>query len=161
MAYSEQTKAKALIALELNEGNVNKTAIQLNIPEATLRSWSAKTYEPDSDLDKAVNSLVEQKREDFIGNLKVLRESTMIQFEQTIPDLKAKEAASALIELTKLIELLEGNATQRVEAVYNGESVGEAIERYRQEFESRISSAEILEVESSRIGDSPQEPTTT
>ena len=83
----------------------------------------------------------------------------MMQFEQIIPDLKAKEAATALVDLTKLIELLEGNATQRVEAVWNGESVGETIERYKQEFESRISRASVLEVESSRIGDSAEEST--
>lgn len=159
MAYSEHTRAKALIALELNEGNVLKTANQLGLPEATLRNWVAKTYEPETDLSDSVNAIVEQKRDDFIANLKVLRNSTMVQFEESIPDLKAKEAASALIELTKLIELLEGNATQRVEAVYNGESVGDAIERYREEFESRINRAQVLEVESSRVGDSESEST--
>lgn len=48
---------------------------------------------------------------------------------------------------------------QEITAI-NGESVGEAIERYRQEFESRFNSAQILEVESSRIGDGEEEPTT-
>jgi transposase-like protein len=165
MAYSEQTRADALLAIELNNGNVLQTATQLGIGEATLHRWvadaeSSKTEGNVSDVVEVSTTLLETKREDFIANLKVLRNATMVQFEQIIPDLKAKEAATALVDLTKLIELLEGNATQRVEAVWNGESVGETIERYKQEFESRISRTQVLEVESSRIGDSESEPTT-
>jgi transposase-like protein len=165
MAYSEQTRAEALLAVEINNGNVLQTANQLGLAESTLRKWveeaaSAKTCENVSDVVETSTTLVEQKREDFIANLKVLRNATMAQFEQIIPDLKAKEAATALVDLTKLIELLEGNATQRVEAVWNGESVGETIERYKQEFESRISRTQVLEVESSRVGHSESEPTT-
>jgi len=165
MAYSEQTRAEALLAVEINNGNVLQTATQLGLAESTLRKWveeaaSAKTCENVSDVVEVSTNLVEQKREDFIGKLKVLRDATMFQFEQIIPELKAKEAAVALVDLTKLIELLEGNATQRVEAVWNGETIGEAIERYKQDFESRISRASLLEVESSRIGDSAEESTT-
>lgn len=165
MAYSEQTRAEALLALEINNGNILQTANQLGIGQATLHRWIdeaelSKSGETVSDMVEVSTTLVEDKREDFIANLKVLRNATMAQFEQIIPDLKAKEAATALVDLTKLIELLEGNATQRVEAVYNGESVGDAIERYREEFESRIGRAQVLEVESSRLGDSESEPTT-
>jgi len=165
MAYSEQTRAEALLAVEINNGNVLQTATQLHIPEATLRRWVeesefAKSGETVSDVVETSTTLVETKREDFIAKLKVLRNATMVQFEQIIPDLKAKEAAVALVDLTKLIELLEGNATQRVEAVWNGETIGEAIERYKQDFESRINRASLLEVESSRIGDSAEESTT-
>ena len=164
MAYSEQTRADALLAIELNGGNVLQTSQQIGISEPTLRRWVeesefVKTNETVSDVVETSTILLEQKREDFIANLKVLRNATMVQFEQIIPDLKAKEAATALVDLTKLIELLEGNATQRVEAVWNGESVGETIERYKQEFESRISRTQVLEVESSRIGNSESEPT--
>jgi transposase-like protein len=166
MAYSEQTRAEALLAVELNNGNVLQTATQLGIPESTLRGWvedaaSAKTRENVSDMVEVSTTLIANTREDLIGKLKVLRDSTLIQYEETLPDLKGREAVTALIDLTKLIELLEGNATQRVEAVWNGESVGEAIERYKQEFESRISSAPVLEVESSRTGNSESEPVTT
>jgi transposase-like protein len=165
MAYSEQTRAEALLALELNNGNILQTATQLGIGEATLHRWVAdaevsKTEGTVSDVVEVSTNLLETKREDFIANLKVLRNATMVQFESIIPDLKAKEAATALVDLTKLIELLEGNATQRVEAVYNGESVGDTIERYKQEFESRISRTQVLEVESTRIGDSESESTT-
>ena len=158
MAYSEKDKAEALLALEVNGGNVNKTATELGIPEPTLRSWVAKTYEPEpTSLTEAVKERVVTEREALIDRLKVLRNSTAQQFEDTIADLKPRESAAALIDLTKLIELLEGNATQRVESVWNGETVGEAIERYKQEFESRLSSPAILEVASTRQGDSESE----
>lgn len=161
MAYSEKDRAEALLALELNEGNVNKTATELGIPEATLRHWVAKSNESEaSSLVEATNEIVRTERENLIDKLKILRNSTAEQFENSIPDLKGRDAVNALIDLTKLIELLEGNATQRVE-VGNGESVNEAIERIRQEFESRISRTQVLEVASQRIGDSESEPTTT
>jgi len=38
--YSESFKAQALIALDLNDGNVALTARQLNMPRDTLASWS-------------------------------------------------------------------------------------------------------------------------
>ena len=162
MAYSEKDRAEALVALEVNGGNVLQTANQLGIPEATLRNWVAKTYESEAtSLTEAVNERVVTERESLINRLKILRNATADQFENTIVDLKARESATALIDLTKLIELLEGNATQRVESVWNGETVGEAIERYKQEFESRLSSPAILEVASTRQGDSKSEPTTT
>lgn len=162
MAYSEKDRAEALVALEVNGGNVLQTANQLGIPEATLRNWVAKTYDPTAtSLTEAVNERVVTERESLINRLKILRNATADQFENTIVDLKARESASALIDLTKLIELLEGNATQRVESVWNGETVGEAIERYKQEFESRLSSPAVLEVASTREGASESEPTTT
>ena len=159
MAYSEKDRAEALVALEVNQGNVLQTATQLGIPEATLRNWVAKTYEPEpSSLTEAVNERVVTEREALIERLKILRNATADQFENTIADMKAKESAVALIDLTKLIELLEGNATQRVESVWNGETVGEAIERYKQEFESRLSSPTVLAVASTREGDGESEP---
>lgn len=161
MAYSEKDRAEALVALEANGGNVLQTATQLGIPEATLRNWVAKSYEPEAtSLTEAVNERVVTEREALIDRLKVLRNSTAQQFEDTIADLKPRESAAALIDLTKLIELLEGNATQRVESVWNGETVGEAIERYKQEFESRLGSPAILEVASTREGASESESTT-
>lgn len=161
MAYSEKDKAEALLALEVNGGNVLQTATQLNIPETTLRHWVAKSGEPEATSHtEAVNERVVTEREALIDRLKILRNSTAQQFEDTIADLKPRESAAALIDLTKLIELLEGNATQRVESVWNGETVGEAIERYKQEFESRLSSPAVLEVASTREGASESEPTT-
>lgn len=158
MAYSEKDRAEALVALEVNGGNVLQTATQLGIAESTLRDWVAKSCEPEaSSLVEAVNERVVTEREALIERLKVIRNSTADQFENTLADLKPREAATALIDLTKLIELLEGNATQRVESVWNGETVGEAIERYKQEFESRLSSPAVLEVASTRQGDSESE----
>jgi len=41
--HSEEFKAEALIKLELNEGNVSRTARELNISRHTLYSWSKGT----------------------------------------------------------------------------------------------------------------------
>lgn len=38
--YSDSFKAQALISLQLNEGNIRKTASQLDIPWQTLNEWA-------------------------------------------------------------------------------------------------------------------------
>lgn len=67
---------------------------------------------------------------------------------------KLMERRAKLLGLDSAIKI-----EQEITAI-NGESVGEAIERYKQDLESRISRASVLEVESSRIGDGAEEPTT-
>lgn len=96
MAYSEQTRAEALLAVEINNGNVLQTANQLNMAESTLRKWVeeaelAKTCETVSDVVETSTTLLEEKREDFIANLKLLRNATMVQFEQIIQTSKQKK----------------------------------------------------------------------
>lgn len=162
MAYSEKDRVEALLALELNEGNVLKTSTQLGIGEATLRAWVAENREKSSAISQKTADILPLERDELITKLKIIRDSTATQLQATVADLKPRESAAALIDLTKLIELLEGNATQRVESIWNGETVGEAIERYKQEFESRLGSPAVLEVASSRterVGES--EPTST
>lgn len=77
-------------------------------------------------------------------------------------DTRSILAIAKLIEMrSKIIGLYDDSIKIEQNITVNGESVGDAIERYRQDFESRISSATVLEVESSRVGDSESEPTTT
>lgn len=38
--YSDQDIAEALTVLQANEGNISRTARQLDVPEATLRYWN-------------------------------------------------------------------------------------------------------------------------
>lgn len=164
MAYNSQQRAEALTALELNQGNLTQTAEQLGIGVATLSRWVDEDSEIGSDkspiAQEASEKLPEVKQE-FLDRLIVARDKTLEHLDNNVQNLKPREAAVALGILIDKVELLKGNATQRVESVGNGETVNEAIERIRQEFESRISRAQILEVASTRSGDGEEEPITT
>jgi len=164
MAYTEQFRAEALVALEANGGNILQTAIQLEIGEATLRGWVAENRdikETSSDLAIAAAEIIPETRETFISDLKTLRNKVLRHLDGIVEDLKAREAAITLGILIDKTELLEGNATSRTAVVGNGESVDEAITRLTRELESRPDRTTILEVASSTEGSSAPEPTVT
>lgn len=160
MAYTPQQRADALIALEANRGNILQTATQLGIGEATLHRWIAENSESEdvkSDIALETAQIVPHTREEFIAELKNLRNKVLTQLTENYYDLNAKETAVVLGILIDKSELLEGNATSRTAVVGNGETVNEAIERYRAEFESRPNRIEIPQVASSDEGVSPTE----
>jgi transposase-like protein len=164
MAYTEQFRAEALVALEANNGNILQTSTQLGIGEATLRGWVAEIRdikETSSDLAVATAELIPETRETFIAELKTLRNKVLRHLDNIVSDLKAREAAVTLGILIDKTELLEGNATSRTAVVGNGESVDEAITRLTIELESRVNRTPILEVASSTEGSSESEPITT
>jgi transposase-like protein len=164
MAYTPEFRAQALVTLEANGGNILQTATQLGVGEATIRAWVAENSdikEDSSDLAVATAEILPDTREEFIDELKTVRNKVLRQLHDNISDLKAREAAVTLGILIDKTELLEGNATSRTQVVGDGETVNEAIERITREIESRINGASILEVESSNLGDGENESTTT
>lgn len=161
MAYNSQQRAEALALLEANEGNILRTSQQLGIGEATLHDWVSQSRDPKTPIAEETKAILPEVKEDFLARLVTARDKVLDQLDTQIADLKAREAAVTLGILIDKVELLKGNATQRVESVGNGETVNEAIERIKQEFESRFSRSQVLEVASTRMGDSESEPTTT
>lgn len=164
MAYTPEFRAQALLTLEANEGNILRTAEQLDVAEATIRTWVAENRdikEDSSDLAVATAEILPETREEFIEELKTVRNKVLRQLHSNISDLKARESAVTLGILIDKTELLEGNATSRTAVIGSGETVNEAIARLTAELEFRTSGAEILEVESSEEGSSESEPITT
>ena len=162
MAYTESFRAEALVTLEANGGNILQTSIQLGIGEATLRDWVAQNSdikESSSDIAIATAEILPETREEFISELKTLRNKVLKHLDGIVSDLKAREAAITLGILIDKTELLEGNATSRTAVVGNGESVDEAIHRLTSELESRPNRTSIPEVASSTEGSSAGEPT--
>jgi len=162
MAYTEQQRADALIALEANRGNIKQTAIQLGIGEATLHRWideNSDNGDIKSNIAVATQELLPTTRGEFINRLTRLRDKHLEHLENNYQDLTARETVVSLGILIDKVELLEGNATSRTAVVGNGETIDEAITRITNELESRISRTQILEVESSTTGSSESEST--
>lgn len=161
MAYSEQQRAEALVALELNQGNILRTAEQLGVGEATLHRWVSESEENKTNLAQAANEKLPEVREAFIDKLIVARDNTLDQYSNQITNLKGREAAISLGILIDKVELLLGNATARTVVIGNGETVDEAIQRLNDELQSRIDSRALPEVASSDGGSGESQPTTT
>lgn len=162
MAYTEQQRADALIALEANRGNIKQTAIQLGIGEATLHRWideNSENGDIKSNIAVATQELLPATRGEFINRLTRLRDKHLEHLENNYQDLTARETVVSLGILIDKVELLEGNATSRTAVVGNGETIDEAITRITNELESRISRTQVLEVESSTTGSGESEPT--
>lgn len=163
MAYTPQQRAEALVTLESNGGNIAQTANQLNIGEATLHRWIDESSENGvhkSDLAVATAEIMPSTREEFISELKDVRNRVLKRLAETVDDLKAREAAITLGILIDKTELLEGNATSRTAIVGNGETIDEAILRLTSELESRPSRVEIPQMVSSEQGSSEDKPAT-
>jgi transposase-like protein len=161
MAYTPEQRAQALVVLESNGGNVLQTANQIGIDEKTIRNWVGQNSDLKSDMAIATAEILPDTREDFIDELKTVRNKVLRQLHDNIADLKAREAAVTLGILIDKTELLEGNATTRTAVVGSGETVNEAIERIKREIESRVVRGEILEVEQPGEGLSEAESITT
>jgi hypothetical protein len=164
MAYSEKDRAETLVALEANRGNILRTAEQTGIGEATIHRWvdeSSKTGDNKSSLAVATEEVLPATRDEFIEELKSVRNRALRHLSSNLEDLKPREAATTLGILIDKTELLEGNATSRHAVVGSGETVNEAISRLMGELESRTHSIEVFEVEPSDQGDGESQSTTT
>lgn len=163
MAYTPEQRAEALVTLESNGGNVLQTSRQLGIDEKTIRNWvgeNADIKEDSSPIAIQAAAKLDETRTEFVERIKALRGNMLTQLETNYVDLSAKETAVVLGILIDKAELLEGNATSRVETVGNGETVNEAIERFTKELEERINSRQVPKMVSSTRGNGEGEPIT-
>jgi hypothetical protein len=102
--YSDDDRAKALAALAANGGNVNLTARELEIPEATLRSWHNGTSHPEASQDFAA-----QKSELAARWLKVANVALDV-LDKGGEDLRVRDAATVAGIATDKMLLLRGDA---------------------------------------------------
>lgn len=112
-SYSEDDKAAALARLDLNDGNITKTAKELRVPATTLRQWRDGEH---------VNAGVAKKRDLKKQSLVELFEEIARAYAAraldatAIADTRGKDAVIAFATATDKIQLLEGKPTARTEA---------------------------------------------
>jgi transposase-like protein len=144
--YSDEERGVALAALAANNGDVSKTARQLDIPYMTLANWAKGRCHP------AVTEIGEQKKQEM-GDLV---EDTLRKVLEGIPE-KVKEAdlkdttISAGILADKM-QLLRGKPTSVVKA---DETVTARVNRYEEALRRAA------EAEGGAAGDGAGEPVDT
>lgn len=73
--YTEQQRIDALAALDLNRGNVSRTARELGIPRPTLILWR----------DTPVSDIPDTRKTDIVGRLARVMDSVLDRIGELVP----------------------------------------------------------------------------
>ena len=97
--YTDQQVAAALAALEVNAGNVQRTALALGIPRTTLIEWrdrSADTVDSKTDTpSKSIPpSVLAERPHDFAGMWGEVQELAAARMRELIPEEKDLRAVA-------------------------------------------------------------------
>lgn len=123
--YTDEDKAKGLALLAVHEGNIKRTARELDIPINTVRAWK-QAAEKDN-LPVAVGEALPAVAEDFVADFGRVRDKALLELERQIEngDVKGQALVTAVGVLTDKIRVAEGLATSRNEHVNLGPSAQE------------------------------------
>jgi len=108
-SYSDADKAKALIALDLNGGNVKYTAQQIDIPRKTLATWKDGNH-----LNEDVASLRHNKTKDLADKFEELAHLYIGQAKQTIDSAKGTNAITGAAVAVDKMRLLRDQSTSNI-----------------------------------------------
>lgn len=92
--YTEEAKAAAFVQLEMNEGNVKRTARDLGLPPSTLRKWRDE-WENDKNLPAAEAQL--QATGDFLEDAERVRNLALRKLEAKITNNEGTVAQVATV----------------------------------------------------------------
>lgn len=106
--YSDHDKAKALIALDLNGGNVKYTAQQINIPRKTLSQWN-NGHIPDD-----VASIRHNKTKDLADKFEDLAHLYISQAVDTVDKANGTNAITGAGIAVDKMRLLRGESTANI-----------------------------------------------
>ncbi len=103
--YSDATKAKALTALQLNEGNYSRTARQVNIPLATIRNWNLGMVNDD------VTNIANHQKKELADRFEDLAHLFITQATETVDSSKGTQAIIGAATATDKMRLLRDQST--------------------------------------------------
>jgi len=108
-SYSAEQKAQVFTILEVNGGNVKRTALETGIPRSTIRRWHE-----DWKADKNLPSLeeLEQSSGDFIQDAERVRNKALAEMERKLPNATAPQLATVVGVLDDKIARAKGLASR-------------------------------------------------
>lgn len=123
--YGADDKARALVTLKANDGNLKRTSRETNIPVGTLRRWknAMEGEGPVGHLVEAIDALPEAEDE-FVREAEIIRSKALRLIGDKIDsgDAKVGELNAVVGTLTDKVRLIRGEATSRSESVHHGPS---------------------------------------
>ena len=113
--YTESDKALILAELEITEGNVKRTARNLNVPISTVRHYKQQWAEKGvpTEVADALPAVVTE----FVEDAERVRDKLLMALEQKVDsrDINAREIVTALGVLTDKIRAMRGLDAKKVE----------------------------------------------
>jgi transposase-like protein len=106
--YTASDRAKVFAELEINEGNIKRTARNTGFPVSTVRDWKVEWEKGGVDTD-TVEALPEVIG-DFVEEATRVRDKLLMRLEQKVDsgDITAREIVPALGMLTDKIRAYQG-----------------------------------------------------
>jgi hypothetical protein len=106
--YSDEEKGAALRVLTSNDGNVTRTARELNIPKGTLQTWRDE-WQHDG-VPEAVLTAAQADADQFISDATSARDLALTQWRQKVEDgeVAARDLMTGVGVLTDKINHTQG-----------------------------------------------------
>jgi transposase-like protein len=156
--YTESDKAAVYFSLQVNDGNVKRTAREAGYPESTVRQWKKDFSEKGPPSAEAL----EEVSSDFIKDGERIRNKALDRIEQVLDDPLSKprlaELNTTVGVLTDKLNTARGLSVQRVEHQHHLPPAEEARELMRgfaseliamsAERDGEIIDAEVVEIKS-------------
>lgn len=110
--YSNQDRAAVYAALQVNDGNIKRTARETHVPISTVRDWKREWEE--SGIPEPVAAVLPEVIEDIVDAFTRVRDKGLLSLERQIEndDLKGSALVAAVGMMTDKIRLYSGQATQ-------------------------------------------------
>jgi transposase-like protein len=103
--YTDQQKAEAFALLEVNEGNIKRTARDLGLPASTIRRWR-----DDWNADKNLPSIedIAQVTGNFLNDAERVRDLALRELERKLPNATAAQLVTVVGVLDDKIARAKG-----------------------------------------------------
>lgn len=115
--YTDEDKAKVLVALDANDGNVKRTARETGVAEQTIRDWKKQAER--GALTAGVQNALPAAASDFANKAETIRDLMLDELEAQVRngDLKGRDLITGIGVLTDKLRITRGEATSRTEHV--------------------------------------------
>jgi transposase-like protein len=106
--YTDEDKGAVLRSLTLNDGNITRTARELNIPKGTVQTWKAE-WERHGASEEIVVAASEQA-EQFIADATRARDTALSKWEEKVnnDEVAARDLMTGVGVLTDKLNLAKG-----------------------------------------------------
>lgn len=108
--YSDDDRGRVFLALTVNEGNVKRTARELNMPPATVRKWK-QVWEKNG-VPAVVTEIATAQAEQFVNDAGRARDKALAQWEAKVDsgEVAARDLMTGVGVLTDKINIVKGLA---------------------------------------------------
>lgn len=108
--YSEKDKARVLLTLQINDGNVKRTSRQTEVPEQTVRTWK-KQWEEEG-VPEVIEDIALAEAGSFAARAEKVRDLALDEWEKQVlkGEVKARDLMIGIGVLTDKIDRARGLA---------------------------------------------------